>query len=77
MNKKMGEVPFFCTRAKFRFPCEFFRRLISSKLSELKCVYLHTLTLKIEKIISYVNIFAIIQDYFRIDMSLEINNSYL
>jgi len=75
VSKTLGEVLIFCTRSRFRFPCEFL--LISSKLSELKCVYWHTLTLQIQKSISYVNIFAIIQDYFRIDMSLEINNSYL
>jgi len=38
---------------------------------------MHTLTLQIQKIIFYVNIVGIIEDYFRIDMSLEINNSYL
>ena len=82
VSKKLGEVLIFRTHSRFRSLCEFFgkwllRRLISSKLSQLKCVYLHTLTLQIQKVMFYVNIFGIIQDYFRIDMSLEINNSYL
>jgi len=52
---------------------------ISGGLSEPSTVEMHnfhTLNFQIQKIIFYVNIADIIQDYFRIDMSFVINNSY-